>query len=94
MRRGQLQQKIQEVNEQNNLPEDVVINKGTIQRMFQRSRTQVFVSLIPSPLQNIETQMIATILQLARIWKPCTPSQGIMLANAMIKDTPVQKDLI
>ena len=38
--------------------------------------------------------MIATMLQLARIRQPCTPSQGIMLANSMIKDTPVQKDLI
>ena len=48
----------------------------------------------PSPLAPIEDKMVATMIRLARIRQPVTPTVAISLANSMIKDTPVQEALI
>lgn len=48
----------------------------------------------PSPLAPIEDKMVATMIRLARIRQPVTPTVAITLANSMIKDTPVQEALI
>ena len=94
MRRGRLQEIIKEVRTQNNIPEDVIINASTIQQRCRRKRTQVFSSGTPSPLQAVETRMIATMIQLVRIRQPVTPSQAVSLANSMISGNPVQQELI
>ena len=94
MKKGRLQEIIKEVREQNNIPEDITINVATIQQRCRRKRTQVYCSGPPPPLGPIEDRLIATMLLLCRIRQPVTPSQAISLANSMIKDTPVQQQLI
>ena len=92
--RGRLQKIIKQVREYNNIPADVVIKVETIQQRCRRKRSQVYSIGPPSPLHSIESRLIATILQLARIRQPVTPSQAISLTNAMIDGTRVQQQLI
>ena len=95
IKRGRLEEIIKEAKEENNLPSEVVIKQSTIRKRFQkRRRTQVFVRGVPSPLAPVETQMIATMLQLARIRQHVSPSQAISLANSMISGKPIQQELI
>lgn len=47
-----------------------------------------------SPLLPIEPTIVSVIIQLARIRQCINPTQVISLINSMIKDSPVQDDLI
>ena len=47
-----------------------------------------------SPLAKIEPTILGIIIQMARMRQCLTPSRGLSLINSLIKDTPIQQELL
>ena len=47
-----------------------------------------------SPLAKIEPTILGIIIQMARMRQCLTPSRGLSLINSLIKDTPIQGELV
>jgi len=86
---------INSIKKKNNIPDDVKIVESTIRQRVKRKR--IFTNGSrghESPLLPIESTVVRLIIQLSRICQCLTPSQGLSLVKLLIKDTPVQGDLI
>lgn len=94
MRQGRLQKIINEVKEQNNLPNDLCINVKTIWERICGEKEMLYRMGAASPLEPVDEKMVATMIRLAQIYHPVRHSVAIYLVNTMIEGTPVQDALI
>ena len=95
LKRGRLDEIIEESKSRNGLPEDLTINKNLIrQRMKQTVVVNTPHSGLTSPLISIEPLIVGILIQMAQIRQCLTPSEAVQLINSLIKDTQLQQDLI
>jgi len=91
--RGALQKLI--LNEELNysLPHGT-IKESTIRKRVHRGNVIVLHPGPHSPVEAMEEYLIVIVIQRARMDQPLSVTEGINLANSLIKGTPMQIDLI
>ena len=91
---GTMHQIIKNVKAKRGIPDDIEIKVDTIRRRVARDRPIISSLGSKSPLAAIEAAVVIIIIQMARIRRSLTPSNGLKLVNDMINGTDIQKDLI
>jgi hypothetical protein len=93
-KRNALETLIQEKKEEHGLLE-LVIEKGCIQQRVKRNRLICSNhSGTTSPMALIEEHIVALLSQMAKMRQPLNVSEGLSLANSLIKGTKWEEELI
>lgn len=69
------------------------IPRSTIHSRIARKNLEVDYLGCPSPMKEAEKVLLGLILQLAQMGKPISVSQGLLLANSLIKGTPMKQKI-
>jgi hypothetical protein len=75
------------------IPEDLELNKDTIRKRVKRGSKGGKRGL-QSPMLEVEPYLVELIIKLADMRTPITTSQGLQLANSLIKGTSVEEKVI
>ena len=96
LKRGQLKHLIEKHKLKRHL-EDVHVPLTTIRKRVVRNKMIVMNAQNgghTSPLASIDDVVVNIILMMARVRQCLSPSKGLSLVNSLIKDQPLQQDLI
>ena len=89
IRNGSLKKIIETVNQEFNLPNAKISPSAIRQRFYRKREVCHHVAGHVSPLQTIESTVIAIVIHMARIRQSLCPSEGLRLVNSLIKDTNI-----
>ncbi len=91
--KGLLSEAIEAAKIKHFLPEDTTICTGTIRQRVKRNSNSGHVGQT-SPMVQVEPYLVELIIKLAEMRYPITTSQGLQLANSLIKGKTIQKQKI
>jgi hypothetical protein len=74
------------------IPDDLELNKVTIRKRVERHSVNGKRGL-KSPMLEVEPYLVKFIIKLADMRFPISTSQGLKLANLLIKGTSIEKKL-
>ena len=95
MKKGRLNNIIEGIKKKNGIRKDSIISKHLIRQRMKRGHIiTVNRQGHTSPLAPVESKIVNTIVQMARIRMALSPSTAIRLVNSMIDNPPVQDNLI
>jgi hypothetical protein len=91
--KGSLDELIEAAKQKHGVPEDVIICKGTIRQRVKRGSNNGHVGQ-QSPMLDVEPYLVELIIKLAEMRTPITMSQGLQLANSLIKGSKTQDKVV
>ena len=94
VRNGTLKQIIKQVKNEFNVNNAEISPSAIRQRFYRKREVCHHVAGHISPLERIESSVIAIVIHMARIRQSLCPSEGLRLVNSLIKDTDIQNELV
>jgi hypothetical protein len=95
VKNGVFEQIKNDVIQKKNLPDNFNFTYNTCIKRINRGKHESSITHGPkSPLHAMEKDLVELLILLGATGCPLTPPQVILLANSLIRDTPLQQDLI
>lgn len=94
VKKGCLENIIQQQKEIHEVPDDVVIDKEGIRSQHYRGKLEVTTMGVESPMAEMEPKLVELIIRMSRIRRCLTPSQCLLLAKDLVEGTEIEKQVI
>jgi len=94
MKKGVIDEIINQAKLKYNLPDHITIKKDTIRKRMDGTRSLLVGRLGPKSLmEEIEVILLEMILSLARIQKPVMPTQALENVNSLVNNTEKEEEI-